>query len=105
MAAARDLGLQVFITELDVNDRNLPAEISVRDQMVAETYAKYLDLVLKDPATHAVLTWGITDRRTWLKGKDGRPDQLPERCLPFDADDLPKPAFFAMRDAFDRRRV
>jgi endo-1,4-beta-xylanase len=29
----------------------------------------------------------------------------PERPLPFDADNKPKPAFFAMRDSFDRRAV
>jgi endo-1,4-beta-xylanase len=51
----------------------------------------------------AVLTWGITDRSTWLNGEDARKDHVPERCLPFDANDKPTKAFFAMRNSFDRR--
>jgi endo-1,4-beta-xylanase len=103
MAAARGLGLQIFLTEMDVNDREWPADDGVRDAAVAETYGSYLDLTLREPATRVVLTWGITDRATWLNSEDSRKDKLPERCLPFDRDDQPKKAFFAMRNSFDRR--
>ncbi len=81
----RDLDLQVFLTEMDVNDRALPQAIPDRDRAVAETYQRYLATVLTDPAVKAVLTWGITDRYTWLNGEDARPDKLPERPLPFDS--------------------
>lgn len=105
MSAVRDMGLQIFITEMDVNDRPLPADTAARDQAVAETYGSYLKLMMQEPAVHAVLTWGITDSLTWLNHEDSRKDGLPERCLPFDADDLPKKAFFAIREAFDSRRL
>ena len=105
MSAAREMGLQIFITELDVNDRALPPDITARDQAVAETYSSYLKMVLQEPAVRVVLTWGITDGNTWLNHKDSRKDGLPERCLPFASDNLPKPAFFAMREAFDSRRT
>jgi endo-1,4-beta-xylanase len=103
IAAARGLGLQVFLTEMDGNDREWPADDAVRDAAVAEACGAYLDLALRDPAVRAVLTWGITDRATWLNSEDARPDKLPERCLPFDREDKPKEAFFAMRNAFDKR--
>jgi endo-1,4-beta-xylanase len=102
-AAARELGLQVFVTEMDVNDRALPVDAVVRDLAVATAYRRYLDLVLGDPAVRAVLTWGITDRYTWLDHEDTRADGLPERPLPFDSDYKAKPACFAIRDAFDGR--
>jgi endo-1,4-beta-xylanase len=104
IADARELGLQVFLTELDVNDRALPADIPLRDAAVAATYKQYLDLVLADPAVRAVLTWGIADRYTWLNHEDARTDGQPERPLPFDPEYGAAPAFFATRNAFDTRR-
>jgi endo-1,4-beta-xylanase len=100
----RELDLQVFLTEMDVNDRALPPAIPDRDRAVAETYHRYLSTVLTDPAVKAVLTWGITDRYTWLNGEDARPDKLPERPLPFDSGPAayhPKPAFFSLRESLD----
>ncbi len=105
IAAARELGLQVFITEMDVNDKASPANVAFRDAAVEATYKRFLDLVLADPAVRAVLTWGITDRYTWLDRESARSDGQPERPLPFDADYHAAPAFYAMRDAFDRRKA
>ena len=103
LADVRQLGLEVFLTELDVNDRDLPADVATRDEAVAATYQRYLDLVLAEPAVRAVLTWGITDRYTWLNGENARADHLPERCLPFDNAYVPTDAFFAIRNSFDHR--
>jgi endo-1,4-beta-xylanase len=66
---------------------------------VADTYGSYLKTVLVDPAVIAVLTWGITDKYTWLNGEDSRKDGLPERPLPFDAELRAKPAVAAMRQS------
>ena len=99
----RALNLQVFITELDVNDRALPGDQDARDEGVAKTYRDYLSTVLPDSSVRAVLTWGLTDRGTWLNNKNARADKLPQRPLPFDADFQAKPAFAAMRDAFKNR--
>lgn len=96
IAGARKLGLKVMLTEMDVNDKHLPPPIPQRDAAVAATYATYLQTALADPAVIAVLTWGITDRYTWLNGEDSRADKLPERPLPFDASLQPKLAVPAM---------
>jgi endo-1,4-beta-xylanase len=103
IAAARELGLQVFITEMDVNDRALAADGPGRDAVVAAAYKQYLELVLGDPAVRLVLTWGITDRYSWLDHEEGRADGKPERPLLFDAAGKAKASFFAVRDAFDQR--
>jgi endo-1,4-beta-xylanase len=99
--AVSGMGLEIYVTEMDVNDRKLGSEDALRDKAVAATYREYLDLVLKNAAVKDVLTWGITDKYTWLNGEDARTDHLPERCLPFDRELKPVASFFAIRDAFD----
>ena len=105
----RGLGLQVFITELDINDQRVPAAIPARDLAVAEAAGSFCDVVLANPAVRVVMTWGITDRETWLNQESGRADHLPERPLPLGLlagrEDQPKPMFFAMRKAFDARHT
>jgi endo-1,4-beta-xylanase len=97
------MGLQVFITEMDVSDQKLPGSAPERDQAVANVYAQYLALMFAEPNVTAALTWGITDRYTWIGHERPRADGLQPRPLPLDADYRPTPAFFAMRDALDAR--
>lgn len=56
-----DLGLGIYITELDVDDSQLTGDVSQRDAVVADTYKRYLDLVLGTGTVSAVLTWGVWD--------------------------------------------
>lgn len=94
-----DLGLKVLITELDVHDRNLRRDIAVRDRLVASMYEDYLSAVLDEPAVIGVLTWGLSDRYTWLASKQPREDKAPVRPLPFDAQLRPKLAYQAIARA------
>jgi len=109
VAAIRQMGLEVYVTEFDVNEDNLTDDdVAKRDAAIADTYRQFLHLMLSDPAVKVVLTWGVSDRRTWLNGFNGHQTKFPnrpQRCLPFDAAYKPKPAFFAIRDSFDRKRI
>jgi endo-1,4-beta-xylanase len=105
---AKALRLQVFITELDVNDDAVSAaDVAERDKVVAEVYRSYLRTALDGPEVKAVLTWGASDKNTWLnhgtKFRKQHPERL-QRPLPFDPDYAPAPAFFAMRDSFDKAK-
>ena len=97
----RELEMQVFITELDVSDHKLQGSAAKRDEIVAKLYGDYLRLVLAEPNVTAVLTWGVTDKYSWLNHEHSRTDGQMQRPLPFDADYQPTPAFFAMRGVFD----
>lgn len=88
----RQRGLAVEITELDVSDRELPADIALRDGRVAATYGAFLRAVLPEPALKQISTWGLSDRGTWLNGAFPRSDGLPQRPLPYDANLHAKPA-------------
>jgi endo-1,4-beta-xylanase len=90
------MNIQVFITELDVDDRELGGDVAKRDQRVAEIYRDFLKTALQYNNVRAVLTWGLTDRDVWINTFHPRADGLPKRPLPFDAKLQPKAAFQAM---------
>ena len=93
------LNLKVYVTELDVDDQFMPADIPERDRQVAEIYRSYLDNILRHNSVKAVLTWCLSDRDSWLQNFRPRKDAQPQRPLPFDAQLNPKPAFYALRDS------
>jgi endo-1,4-beta-xylanase len=97
------LNLQVYVTELDVDDSSMPAEIAERDRQVAELYRSYVGDILTHNSVKAILTWCLSDRDSWLQNFRPRKDGLPQRPLPFDAELNPKPAFFALRDGIASR--
>jgi endo-1,4-beta-xylanase len=102
-----DRGLKILITEMDVLDDGLPADVAVRDRGVADVYRRYLDVTLDHPAVKALITFGLSDRYTWLQEDLPREDGAARRPLPFDEDLKPKPAYHALahslRDAPWRR--
>lgn len=94
------LGLEILVTELDVADAALPADVAVRDRAVAAVYEDYLAAVLDERAVTGVVTWGLSDRYTWLTGHAPHPAGVPVRPLPFDRELRPKPAWNALARAF-----
>jgi len=95
------LGLKILITELDVIDRKLPGDIGKRDRMVAAAYEDYLSVVLDEKAVTTVMTWGLSDKYTWLNEFYPRKDGKPAHPLPLDADMQRKLAWNAIARAFD----
>lgn len=75
------MGLEIVISELDVIDNQLPQNIPARDRIIAESYYQYLSVVLDEPAVKTVISWGITDRHTWLSSFAPRADGADVRPL------------------------
>lgn len=104
LRAVGDLGLDIYITEMDVTDQRLPGDITRRDQLVAKVYRDYLDAVLAVESVKVIMTWGLSDRYTWLKGTRPRRDGRAVRPLPLDDRMVRKPAWAAIAAAFDAAR-
>ena len=98
--AVGGLGLEVWITELDVIDRYLPAGIAARDQAAAGAVAEYLGAALAEPNVKVVSLWGMSDRHSWVgdNADTKRGDGLASRPLPYDSAMRAKP----MLDAIER---
>jgi endo-1,4-beta-xylanase len=85
-----ELGLAVEITELDVTLNDPAGELEAQ----ARTYGDVFDGCFTTPGCRGITTWGLSDRATWIRDffrVEGAP-------LLFDADFMPKPAYFAARD-------
>lgn len=103
LAEVAGMGLQVFLTELDVRDRDLPGDEDPRDQAVADLTRRYLDAALDERAVKIVVTWGVSDRHSWLNdvAQSRRADGRRVRGLPLDEGLARKPMWRAMAAAFD----
>lgn len=103
------MGVDIVITELDVReaDRGLP--LATRDARVAEAAREYLDLALAQPAVTGIVTWGLSDRYSWLQEQAPRTKAALaarpldgaalNRGLPYCADFGPKPLHAAVMGA------
>src|SRR5690606_22091807 len=91
VAELHGMGLAILVTELDVVDDKLPADPSIRDKIVASRARDFLQAIGDVCRPDAVLTWGITDRFTWVPIWFSRKDGKPNRPLPLDANYRPKP--------------
>lgn len=91
LVQVRAMGLDVLVTELDVIDDKLPADVATRDAKAAEIARTFLTTIAEVTPPSAVLTWGISDRHTWVPQWFKREDGMPNRPLPLDAAMRPKP--------------
>jgi endo-1,4-beta-xylanase len=96
-----DRGLPILITEMDVLDDGLPKDRERRDARVADVYRHYLDVTLDQTEVKAVVAFGLSDRYTWLQEDMPREDGRHRRPLLFSQRMQPKPARWAVAQAFD----
>ena len=96
------MGLKITITELDVEERDLSQPVAKRDKVVAAEVRTYLDVVLDEPAVVGIVTWGLSDRYSWLNTAKVRENGTFNRGLPFDEALGPKPVTGAIVEALAR---
>lgn len=96
MKRFHDLGLDIYITEFDVNMNDVKASPKSKDEIQANIYYEMARACVESPGCKSFAMLGITDKETWYSHL-GLPDPRP---LPFDKQYKPKPAYFALRRAF-----
>ncbi|KAF5344421.1 hypothetical protein D9758_015476 [Tetrapyrgos nigripes] len=87
-----DLDLDVAITELDINLLGPANETALAQQ--AEDYHSVVSTCMEIERCVSVTVWGISDDHSWIPNGE---------VLPWDGNKNPKPAFFAIGDAFKRK--
>ena len=94
------MGYDLLITEFDVRDAALPADIAKRDAGVAALTRAYFDMMLSYPRLHDVLVWGMVDAYSWLQSFEPRTDGQTTRGCPYDSGFVAKPMRDAIAGAF-----
>ncbi|MBB4659933.1 endo-1,4-beta-xylanase [Parvularcula dongshanensis] len=89
------MGLDIYLTEFDVNDTRLRPDTAYRDELIASYTKDYLDMMLSYEETKDVLAWGMVDKDSWLQTFLPREDGVEKRPTPYSSDYQPK----AMREA------
>jgi endo-1,4-beta-xylanase len=87
----KTLGLEVLVTELDVIDNKLPRDPAIRDMAAAARVRELLSAICEGSPLSAILSWGVTDKFSWVPMYFKRDDGAPNRPLPLDAFYAPKP--------------
>lgn len=87
-----ELGLFVHLTEMDVRLQysRAPERAKLSDQ--AALYQQVFQACLQSPNCTALVTWGVTDRTSWITQFTGKRDAP----LLFDSQGQPKPAYYAV---------
>ncbi|MEM7111834.1 MAG: endo-1,4-beta-xylanase [Chloroflexota bacterium] len=97
MARYDALGLDVYITELDVRIETPVTYSDLVNQ--ATVYRAVLHTCLAAPNCHHLTTWGFTDAHSWIPGFFPGTDA----GLPFDENYRAKPAYLALIDRLSQR--
>lgn len=92
-----DLGLEIHITEMDVQIQGLSGSIEERLEKQARVYEDVLTVALQNPKLKAFSMWGFTDRYSWIPKHTGVSDSP----LPFNEYYQPKPAYEALYRALE----
>jgi endo-1,4-beta-xylanase len=93
MERLEKLGLEIHITEMDVRLQLSNESEQVKLAAQAETYRQVLSVCLQVKNCRAFITWGLSDRFSWIPGYTGHPDAP----LLFDQNGAPKPAYWAVQ--------
>jgi endo-1,4-beta-xylanase len=62
----RGMGLQILITEMDINDAKVDGDVKLRDQVVADYYHRYLDIMLPISDLKRLVFWTLQDGHNWM---------------------------------------
>jgi endo-1,4-beta-xylanase len=90
----------LILSEFDVNDTRLPADVATRDRLVADYGGAFLDMMLDYSEVKDVLAWGLSDKYSWLQEWWPREDGVEKRSTLFDKNMEPKPLYYAVEKSF-----
>ena len=100
---ARALGLEVVITELDVDDTRIARPAEQRRNVVADCYRSYLEYMIPLAAPRELTFWSIRDRDNWYDSYAAhdqtyrRSDGMPHLPGLYNEELQPTPAFLAVQ--------
>ena len=93
------LGLDVHITEMDVNYQSETTDAILTQQ--AADYRRVMEVCLDNDPCKAFITWGVAGHYSWLRDLDNANRNVEPLLL--ESDYTPQPAYFAVLDILARQ--
>lgn len=104
MATMRSYGVPVYVTEFDVNMKDIRGTQEERYAVQAQIYRDMLEAALDSGVCKSFTVWVIGDKYSWLEFYPNVPNYSPVADpTPFDDELNPKPAFFVMRQVLTEK--
>jgi endo-1,4-beta-xylanase len=100
----RGYGVPVYITELDVNLRNVSGSPEQRYATQAKIFREAVEACLESGVCRSITFWDIGDKYSWIETDKGYSKYSPVGDpTPFDDDLQPKPAYFAVKAVLQKQ--
>ncbi len=100
------LGVQVYVTEFDVNLQDVAGSQESRWSYQSWLYREMVSACIASGVCHSFSTWGISDAESWLTCTAPGCHNLPNADpLMFDRNYQHKPAYYAVYDVFAAART
>jgi endo-1,4-beta-xylanase len=94
------LGVRIYITEMDVDLTRQPGSQAEKWTFEAGVYRDMMEACLESGVCDSFATWDISDANSWIScASKGCLNEKNADPLMFDPAYVPKPAYFAVRDA------
>ena len=94
------IGVDVYVTEFDVNMSAVPVSDAAKDQIEGSLYYNMMRACIESKVCHSFSELGITDQETWYNYMG--PSTTDARPLMFDSNYQPKQAYFSFRTALEQ---
>jgi len=105
----RGMGLQILLTEIDIDDTRVPGDPASRDAVVGERYESYLSTILREANPSRIIFFSPSDQRNWYDAlhtsQYNRKDGTPHRPGLFDNSLQPKAAYASVASSLKGYRV
>ena len=108
LRALHDTGVEVYVTEMDVNDTAIAGSDPQVEEAVAQTYAAYLTDVLSAVRLKRLIFWSMSDKFDWYGAlaetnpRWRRADNRPHHLGLTDTNFMPNAAYSAVRGVLEK---
>jgi endo-1,4-beta-xylanase len=106
--ALGDAGVEVYLSEMDVNDTAIRGNEAEVKSAVAQTYRDYLADVLSATPVKRLIFWSMSDRFDWYgalavtQPRWRRPDGQPHHLGLTDSNFIPNPAYYSVLELLSK---
>jgi endo-1,4-beta-xylanase len=106
--ALGDAGVEVYLSEMDVNDTAIRGNEAQVKSAVAQTYRDYLADVLSATPVKRLIFWSMSDRFDWYgalavtQPRWRRPDGQPHHLGLTDSNFIPNPAYYSVLELLSK---